>query len=121
MRKRSRQSSKNFSSACSKRSADRLAATPITKNDQGEVVGLGLAEFQLQPGDAAIIGELPELSRLSLQRSNVKDEDLQAVQRAEETDRLESLGRKDRRCRRRGSHRAERATESAARRDGNHR
>ena len=77
MRKRSRQSSKNSSSACSKRSEDRLAATPITKNDRGEVVGLGLAEFQLQPGDAAIIGKLPELSRLSLQRSNVKDEDLQ--------------------------------------------
>ncbi|MBC7853184.1 MAG: hypothetical protein IAF94_07090, partial [Pirellulaceae bacterium] len=49
----------------------------VAKNDRGEIVGLGLAEFQLQPGDAACIGELPELSRLSLQRSNVKNEDLQ--------------------------------------------
>jgi beta-lactamase regulating signal transducer with metallopeptidase domain len=54
-----------------------FGGNPIVKNERGEIVGLGLAEFELQPGDAAIIGQLPELSRLSLQRSNVTDEDLQ--------------------------------------------
>jgi hypothetical protein len=45
-----------------------FGGNPIAKNDKGEIVGLGLAEFQLQAGDAAIIGQLAELSRLWLGR-----------------------------------------------------
>jgi beta-lactamase regulating signal transducer with metallopeptidase domain len=56
-----------------------FGGNPIARNERGEIVGLGLAEFELHPGDAAIIGQLPELSRLSLQRSNVTDEDLQQL------------------------------------------
>ncbi|HEX5105694.1 MAG TPA: hypothetical protein VFV87_17865, partial [Pirellulaceae bacterium] len=54
-----------------------FGGNPVTMSQNGQIVGLGLAEFELRPGDAAIVGQLPELSRLSLQRSNVTDEDLQ--------------------------------------------
>lgn len=54
-----------------------FGGNPIATSDNGQIVGLNLAEFELQPGDAAIIGQLPELSRLSLQRSNVTDADVQ--------------------------------------------
>ncbi len=49
---------------------------PIAMNEQGEIVGLQLAEFELKAGDARIIGQLTHLTWLSLQRSNVKDDDL---------------------------------------------
>ena len=49
---------------------------PVAMNEQGEIVGLQLAEVELKAGDARIIGQLTHLTWLSLQRSNVKDDDL---------------------------------------------
>ena len=49
---------------------------PIARNDRGRIVGLALSEFELRPGDARVIGQLADLSWLSLQRSNVRDEEL---------------------------------------------
>jgi beta-lactamase regulating signal transducer with metallopeptidase domain len=53
-----------------------FSGNPIATNDQGQIVGLALSEFELKPGDARIIGQLSDLSWLSLQRSNVQDADL---------------------------------------------
>ncbi|MFO0868908.1 MAG: M56 family metallopeptidase [Pirellulales bacterium] len=49
---------------------------PVGRDAAGRVVALGLSEFQLQPGDARLIGQLTHLVRLHLQRSNVGDADL---------------------------------------------
>jgi hypothetical protein len=53
-----------------------FAGNPIAKNDQGEIVGLSLGEFELRPGDGRVIGQLTKLNRLDVRRSNVTDEDL---------------------------------------------
>ena len=59
-----------------RRLLDVIAGDPVARNDQGEIVGLALSEFELRPGDARVIGQLSHLSWLSLQRSNVRDRDL---------------------------------------------
>lgn len=55
-----------------------FGGTPYSQNERGQVVGLTLFEFALQPGDARTIAGMTQLQRLNLQGSNVSDEDLKS-------------------------------------------
>lgn len=54
---------------------------PFKVNDEGQVVDLSMHEFQLRPGDAVTISRMTRLTRLTLQGSNVSDDDLRHLAR----------------------------------------
>ncbi|MBS0203622.1 MAG: hypothetical protein JSS49_12025 [Planctomycetes bacterium] len=56
-----------------------FGGNPIQKDQNGKILSLGLAEFQLKPGDAKTIAAMHELMSLDLRRSNVSDADLKEL------------------------------------------
>lgn len=56
-----------------------FGGNPIQKDQDGQIISLGLGEFKLMPGDAKTIAAMLHLVSLDLRRSNVSDADLQEL------------------------------------------